>query len=95
MGLEPHHGSMPAASYKFRQLDILQLAIDALNRCCTLKRSCRAAFHAAQGVDHFGQTGTVNDLYQHYRLDTDSLVETALAMTPGRQPFADFQRVAS
>ena len=49
----------------------------------------------AQGVDHFGQTGTVNDLYQHYRLDTASLVETALAMTPGRQPFADFQRVAS
>ena len=49
----------------------------------------------AQGVDHFGQTGTVNDLYQHYRLDTASLVETALAMTPGRQPFADFQRVVS
>ena len=49
----------------------------------------------AQGVDHFGQTGTVNNLYQHYRLDTASLVETALAMTPGRQPFADFQRVAS
>jgi len=49
----------------------------------------------AQGVDHFGQTGSVNDLYQHYRLDTASLVETALAMTPGRQPFADFQRVVS
>ena len=49
----------------------------------------------AQGVDHFGQTGTVNDLYQHYRLDTASLVETALAMTPGRRPFAEYQRVAS
>ena len=49
----------------------------------------------AQGVDHFGQTGTVNDLYQHYRLDTASLVETALAMTFGRRPFAEYQRVAS
>ena len=49
----------------------------------------------AQGVDHFGQTGTVSDLYQHYRLDTASLVETALAMTPGRRPFAEYQRVAS
>ena len=49
----------------------------------------------SQGVDHFGQTGTVNDLYQHYRLDTASLVETALAMTPGRRPFAEYQRVAS
>jgi pyruvate dehydrogenase E1 component len=29
------------------------------------------------GVDRFGQTGTLNDLYREYRLDADAIVEAA------------------
>jgi pyruvate dehydrogenase E1 component len=29
----------------------------------------------SHGVEHFGQTGTIGDLYRHFRLDTASLVE--------------------
>jgi len=32
----------------------------------------------SHGVEHFGQTGTIGDLYQHFRLDTASLVEAVL-----------------
>ena len=27
------------------------------------------------GVEHFGQTGTISDLYRHYGIDTDGIVE--------------------
>jgi pyruvate dehydrogenase E1 component len=33
----------------------------------------------ALGVEHFGQTGTIQDLYAHYRIDTDAIIEAALA----------------
>jgi pyruvate dehydrogenase E1 component len=29
------------------------------------------------GIDRFGQTGTLQDLYREYRLDTDAIVEAA------------------
>jgi pyruvate dehydrogenase E1 component len=29
------------------------------------------------GLDRFGQTGTLDDLYRHYRLDVDAIVEAA------------------
>jgi len=32
----------------------------------------------SHGVEHFGQTGSIADLYRHFRLDTDSLVRSAL-----------------
>ncbi|MBL8893360.1 MAG: transketolase [Rhizobiales bacterium] len=32
----------------------------------------------ALGVEHFGQSGTINDLYRHHGIDTDSIVEAAL-----------------
>ena len=35
------------------------------------------------GVEHFGQTGTIRDLYRHYRLDADSLVQSVGALTAG------------
>lgn len=38
------------------------------------------------GVEHFGQTGTVADLYRHYGIDAASLAETATRLTAGR-PF--------
>jgi pyruvate dehydrogenase E1 component len=39
---------------------------------------------AGLGVEHFGQTGTVADLYRHYGIDADSIATTAAAMAPGR-----------
>ncbi|MBZ8135447.1 transketolase [Afifella sp. IM 167] len=37
------------------------------------------------GVEHFGQTGTIADLYRHYGIDTASIVESVAALTPGRR----------
>jgi len=38
----------------------------------------------ALGVEHFGQTGSIEDLYRHYGLDANSIVAAAQAITPGR-----------
>ncbi|MEM7423534.1 MAG: transketolase, partial [Pseudomonadota bacterium] len=34
------------------------------------------------GVEHFGQTGTVQDLYRHFGIDADTIVRTAEALSP-------------
>jgi pyruvate dehydrogenase E1 component len=36
------------------------------------------------GVEHFGQTGSIPDLYRHYGIDSDAIVAAAQALTPGR-----------
>lgn len=36
------------------------------------------------GVEHFGQTGSIQDLYRHHGIDTMSIVAAAQAMAPGR-----------
>ncbi len=36
------------------------------------------------GVEHFGQTGTIADLYRHYGIDTQGIMRAAEAMTRGR-----------
>src|SRR5262252_1927459 len=36
------------------------------------------------GVEHFGQTGSIPDLYRHYGIDTKAIVTAAQALTPGR-----------
>jgi pyruvate dehydrogenase E1 component len=36
------------------------------------------------GVEHFGQTGAIPDLYRHYGIDTAAIVAAAEALTPGR-----------
>jgi pyruvate dehydrogenase E1 component len=38
----------------------------------------------ALGVEHFGQTGSLADLYRHYGIDTNAIVAAAAALTPGR-----------
>jgi len=38
----------------------------------------------ALGVEHFGQTGSVADLYRHYGIDTNAIVAAAQAIAPGR-----------
>jgi pyruvate dehydrogenase E1 component len=36
------------------------------------------------GVEHFGQTGTIADLYRHYGIDANAIVAAAQAISPGR-----------
>ncbi|HEY6833155.1 MAG TPA: transketolase [Pseudolabrys sp.] len=36
------------------------------------------------GVEHFGQTGSLADLYRHYGIDTNAIVAAAQAIAPGR-----------
>ncbi len=37
------------------------------------------------GVEHFGQTGTIADLYRHFGIDAEAIVEKVRGLTPGRQ----------
>jgi len=39
----------------------------------------------ALGVEHFGQTGTIDDLYAAYRIDSDAIVEACRAVRPRRR----------
>lgn len=36
------------------------------------------------GVEHFGQTGTLADLYRHFGIDAQGIVRAAQTLTPGR-----------
>jgi pyruvate dehydrogenase E1 component len=36
------------------------------------------------GVEHFGQSGSIPDLYRHYGIDTNAIVAAAEAIAPGR-----------
>ncbi len=38
----------------------------------------------ALGVEHFGQTGSLAELYRHYGIDTDAIIAAAQAIAPGR-----------
>ncbi|NWG26104.1 MAG: transketolase [Pseudorhodoplanes sp.] len=38
----------------------------------------------ALGVEHFGQTGSLPDLYRHYGIDANAIVAAAQAIAPGR-----------
>jgi pyruvate dehydrogenase E1 component len=37
------------------------------------------------GVEHFGQTGTIGDLYRHYGIDADAIVEKVNGLTVGKR----------
>lgn len=37
----------------------------------------------ALGVEHFGQTGTIDELYRHYGLDANSIIDAAEGVTSG------------
>lgn len=39
---------------------------------------------AGLGVEHFGQTGTVADLYRHFGIDRNSILRVIEALAPGR-----------
>ncbi len=36
------------------------------------------------GVEHFGQTGSLTDLYRHYGIDTNAIVAAAQSIAPGK-----------
>ncbi len=36
------------------------------------------------GVEHFGQTGSIPDLYRHYGIDADAIIAAAQAIAPGK-----------
>lgn len=38
----------------------------------------------ALGVEHFGQTGTIQELYRHHGLDTNAIVNAINAVSPGK-----------
>jgi pyruvate dehydrogenase E1 component len=38
----------------------------------------------ALGVEHFGQAGTIADLYRHYGIDANAIVAAAQSVAPGR-----------
>jgi pyruvate dehydrogenase E1 component len=38
----------------------------------------------ALGVEHFGQTGSLAELYAHYGIDANAIVRAAEAIAPGR-----------
>jgi pyruvate dehydrogenase E1 component len=38
----------------------------------------------ALGVEHFGQTGTIADLYRHYGIDANAIVHASQSAAPGR-----------
>ncbi|MGA7808644.1 transketolase [Bradyrhizobium sp.] len=37
----------------------------------------------ALGVEHFGQTGTIGDLYRHYGIDANAIIDAAEVLTAG------------
>ena len=37
----------------------------------------------ALGVEHFGQTGTIDDLYRHYGIDANAIIDAAESLTVG------------
>ena len=37
------------------------------------------------GVEHFGQTGTIGDLYHHFGIDAEAIVHAADGLTAGRR----------
>ena len=39
---------------------------------------------AALGVEHFGQTGTVADLYRHFGIDRNSILKVIMGLAPGK-----------
>jgi pyruvate dehydrogenase E1 component len=48
----------------------------------------------ALGVEHFGQTGSISDLYRHYGIDANAIVAAAAAIAPGR-PIRHLRALAS
>ena len=44
----------------------------------------RYTAHGPLGVEHFGQTGSIVDLYRHFGIDAQSIVRAAASISAGR-----------
>jgi len=75
----------------------IELLLNSLSRNCILitaidghpaTLSWLGSVHGHQtvphGVEHFGQTGTIADLYRHFRIDADALIQSASKLSNGR-----------
>jgi len=47
----------------------------------------------ALGVEHFGQTGTIQDLYRAYGIDANAIATAAETVAPGR-PIRHLRRIS-
>ena len=84
-------GLVHARSHIERLLADRAAAIAASSPCSTAIRRrspgsarCTATACAALGVEHFGQTGSLADLYRHYGIDANAIVAAAESIAPGR-----------
>ena len=48
----------------------------------------------ALGVEHFGQTGTIQDLYRYHGIDANAIVAAAEALAPGK-PIRHLRAIAT
>jgi pyruvate dehydrogenase E1 component len=39
----------------------------------------------SHGVEHFGQTGSISELYRHFHIDAEALVGSASELSQGRK----------
>jgi pyruvate dehydrogenase E1 component len=49
----------------------------------TLFGSVRGHRVEALGVEHFGPTGTIDDLYRHHGIDANAIIDAAEGLTAG------------
>ena len=57
--------------------------------------ACARPPHATSlGVEHFGQTGTIADLYRHYGIDADAILHAAQGLLSGRALKAETANIA-
>ncbi len=84
------HGKMYATSHVERLLaDLPQhcslvTVIDGHPATLAWLGAVRGHRTRSLGVEHFGQTGTIADLYRHYGIDTAGIIAAANAMAPAR-----------
>ena len=54
-----------------------------LLRPTDLARRVRGHRLEALGVEHFGQTGSIDDLYRHHAIDANAIIDAAEGLTAG------------
>ena len=85
------HGNHPAKSHVERMLDrvpqdaVILSVIDGHPATLAWLGSVHGHRCRALGVEHFGQTGIIADLYRHYGIDTAGIVRSANALTLRRR----------
>jgi len=55
--------------------------IDGIRRHSAGSAACADIRVEALGVEQFGQTGTINDLYRHHGIDANAILDAAEALT--------------